>query len=98
MKITLSPQDFELRTLEDNQYQYFSYDAEVFEITIEPHALGYDVCQYDHNGLLTGKRKPVLFKDHAKPQDCFANAVSLASEIYQLKVYGRSPLYAFVHA
>ena len=88
MKTKLQPQDFELCTLEENHYQYFSYDAGGFELTIEPTDVGYLVCVYDHNGILEGRRKPVLFDRYAGGQQCFAAAAELASQIYISKTHG----------
>jgi hypothetical protein len=92
MKTILQPQDFELRSLKDTNYQYFSYDAGTFELTIEPTDAGYLVCVYDHDGILEGRRKPVLFKRYSGTQDCFAAAVRLASDINITKIYGYGAL------
>ena len=94
MKTRLSPQDFELCTLEETHYQYFSYDAVTYELTIEPTQVGYLVAQYDHNGILVGRRKPVLFERYDKPQDAFAAAVDLCSQINVAKMHGFGALAA----
>lgn len=92
MKIKLTPQDFELKTLEENNYQYFSCYTGTREVTIEPTDLGYLVCVYDDYGILVGRRKPVLFSRYSKAHECFASAVKLASEINISMTYGNGAL------
>ena len=94
MKTRLTPQDFELCTLEETHYQYFSYDAITFELTIEPTSVGYLVAQYDHNGILVGRRKPVLFERRNGAQEAFASAVDLCSQMYVSKMHGFGALAA----
>lgn len=94
MKIKLLPQDFEIRSLDDNNYQYFSYFSGVHEITIEPTSEGYLVCVYDLAGILHGKRKPVLFRQYNGAIECFKAAVRLASEINITMSYGHGALCA----
>jgi len=77
----LTPQQFELKTIDDYKVKYFSWEGEGIELIIEPRlAGGYTVGVYDENGILKRDKVNVDCRAGEAPTKCFMRAIDQANK------------------
>lgn len=80
----LTPQEFELRTIDDYKVKYFAWEGRGIELIIEPRTSGgYIVSVYDHNGILKRDKVNVDCRAGEQATACFLRAVDQANKFLE---------------